>query len=73
MRFQGAIVLLAALLALATAQQRKWGCGGEGGIFRQPGYVRGGPGCELPVGFVGQPLGYLQDPKWGRVGGGWWH
>lgn len=32
MRFQGAIVLLAALLALATAQQRKWGCGRGGGL-----------------------------------------
>lgn len=52
MQLQGVVMLLAALLALTKAQQRKWGCGG---IFRQPGYVKGGPGCELPVGFVGQP------------------
>lgn len=70
MRFQGAIVLLAALLALATAQQRKWGCGGGGRIFRQPGYVRGGPGCERPVGFVGQPWVTYGTPNGDGLGVG---
>jgi len=37
MRLHGAIVLLAALLALVTAQQRKWGWGGG---LQAPG-VRG--------------------------------
>lgn len=41
MRFQGAIVLLAALLALATAQQRKWGCGRGGGDSQATGVREG--------------------------------
>lgn len=67
MRLHGAIVLLAALLALVTAQQRKWGCGG---VFRHPGCAGGGPGCELPVGSVGQPWVSRGTPYGDGLGGG---
>lgn len=68
MRLHGAIVLLAALLALVTAQQRKWGCGG---VFRHPGCAGGGPGCELPVGSVGQPWVPRGTPYGDGLGGSW--
>lgn len=45
--------------------------GAVGGVFRHPGCAGGGPGCELPVGSVGQPWVSRGTPYGDGLGGGW--
>lgn len=44
--------------------------GAVGGVFRHPGCAGGGPGCELPVGSVGQPWVSRGTPYGDGLGGG---